>query len=368
MSRFQKNVDRILEVAQRSEISEFVLNTQYILFKRKKLRKEQWKDINNLIDGLKDLEFYQECAYWCERLLDITNTQSMTPIFGRLMLLYTLLGNYELERKYTNKICDENDGNIEKGFTGLLLIKLKKWNKALYYFQYNLRSMVELYNNRRIKTGTMLRWYKHLILCQKETGNFENAMKTIQQIEISKLDSMDSNDVISSCRQILTNLNEKPEFSFNDGKTTMENLFIISDICFLKHEIFKELGDLANCDKWKGVSLQIIRLIQMDLYSDNATKPLSLESDARYIDYFRYLSEMGLQKTIHASLAYYKIRPEDQSKRLHLFKLIFPQLFFEFQSPAFHIQKAVHDFETDPNLVRSKAKFNFQIVDILLIL
>ena len=50
MSRFQKNVDRILEVAQRSEISEFVVDKQYILFKRKKIRKdeEQWKGINKI--------------------------------------------------------------------------------------------------------------------------------------------------------------------------------------------------------------------------------------------------------------------------------------------------------------------------------
>ena len=51
MSRFQKNVDRILELAQRSEISEFVVDKQYILFKRKQLRKEQWKDIYSLIDA-----------------------------------------------------------------------------------------------------------------------------------------------------------------------------------------------------------------------------------------------------------------------------------------------------------------------------
>ena len=63
----------------------------------------------------------------------------MSPIFARLVQFYTLLENYELEQNYTKKFSDSllAGKNLEEGvsqaLTGLFLIRLKKWNKAMYY-------------------------------------------------------------------------------------------------------------------------------------------------------------------------------------------------------------------------------------------
>ena len=69
--RFEITVDRILEKAQTHEKSVFQLDEMYKGFKRKKLRKENYNDIIRLVEAFKYLEFYEECAFWCEKKLEI---------------------------------------------------------------------------------------------------------------------------------------------------------------------------------------------------------------------------------------------------------------------------------------------------------
>ena len=69
--RFEITVDRILEKAHIHEKSVFQLDEEYKRFKRKTLRKENYNCILRLVGSLKYVEFYEECAYWCEKLLEI---------------------------------------------------------------------------------------------------------------------------------------------------------------------------------------------------------------------------------------------------------------------------------------------------------
>ena len=69
--RFEITVDRILESAQIYEKSVFQQDESYNKFKRKKLRKENYGDIARLVEEFKYLELYEECAFWCEKKLEI---------------------------------------------------------------------------------------------------------------------------------------------------------------------------------------------------------------------------------------------------------------------------------------------------------
>ena len=69
--RFEITVDRILEKAHTHEKSVFQQDEMYKGFKRKKIRKENYDNIVRLVEEFKYLELYEECAFWCEKQLEI---------------------------------------------------------------------------------------------------------------------------------------------------------------------------------------------------------------------------------------------------------------------------------------------------------
>ena len=69
---------------------------------------------------------------------------TLGPLYGKLVLFYSLLQKCDLVQKYIDKFLQVmdvkcNNESLIQTTTGGMLIKLKKWKEASYFFQYTSR-------------------------------------------------------------------------------------------------------------------------------------------------------------------------------------------------------------------------------------
>ena len=86
-------------------------------------------------------------------------------------------------------------------------------------------------------------------------------------LNIFKLDSMNPDEVKHVCTQLLV---QKP--SSKQDYNNYGILFLIRDICLMKCEILKGLGDMINCRLWADFMANMYHDIHLDLHKQKVEK------------------------------------------------------------------------------------------------
>ena len=272
---------------------------------------------------------------------------TLVPLLGKLVLFYSLLQKCDLVQKYIDKFTQVKDvkcsnESLIQTVTGGMLVKLKKWKEASCFYQYTSRAIIKLYENDKIRIDELIRWYGDLLRCQKETGDYEKAIKTIQTIKICNLASPDPNDAML---YFDTNLkfvikSGKSGNSLHQQRQNNKTLMVFGDICQLKFEIYHGLGDLVQRQLWAELPLQIFSKIHFNL---NVEHKSIIPKNTEYHEYFHELSKSTVSRLINTCLNLAEKQPDLDLRKI-CFEMLFERLFLEKQNPAQSIKYATDEF------------------------
>ena len=286
---------------------------------------------------------------------------TLGPLLGKLVLFYSLLQKCDLAQKHIdkfNQVMDLKCSNesLIQTVTGGILMKLKKWKEASCFYQYTSRAIIKLYENDKIRIDELLRWYKDLLRCQKETGDYEKAMKTFQQIKICDLNSPDPNDVMlyfDKNVKSMINTSRKSGINLYDQRQNNKTLMVFGDICQLKFEIYNGLGDLVQRQLWAELPLQIFSKIHFNL---NVEHKRIIPKNTEYHEYFDELSKSTISRLINTCLNLAEKQPDLDLRKI-CFEMLFERLFLEKQNPAQSIKYATDEFSINVGSALTFLKF-----------
>ena len=254
MSSIEKKITKLVKIAQNSgDESAFQKDADYLKFKSIKMKSLYSLEINRLIYVLKRLYFREECVFWYKRLLKITdmcNKEDRNEIFDGIIEIYIREQENELVVKYCKEALDNIKGtNLLKHKLefriGTALNSLKMYQDALPYFNNeNLTYFINPHNTRSIQNlVTVISFYKEYIDCHMKNNQQSEVIETIRKVALCKLNSEDPNDVRNECMRILK----------SKTKNIRDNYCCVSDIADIyltKCQLFKELGDMVQCQNW----------------------------------------------------------------------------------------------------------------------
>ena len=277
MSGIEKKIAKLLKIAQEkylmSNESEFQKNTDYVKFKSIKLKSAYSLEINRLIHGLRLFEFQEECTYWCKQLLKITDMckkEDRNKIFTTIVSIYVVEEKHELVLKYCKEALENVKGtSLPKHFLeyqmGRTLMRLKKYREALQYFNNeNLTYFINSWDDpQNLNLVSILCGYRIYIVCYMKNNRQFDILETMATITICKLNSEDPTDVKNECLKILT------EWPDTTSKNVQDKHFCVSyitEICYMKCQLFKSLGDMVKFHKWASFLLTLYHDVHMDMH------------------------------------------------------------------------------------------------------
>ena len=200
----KREVETLLTLGKRvEEESIFQQQSQYKNFKSKK--NGHRSEIKTLILGLQELEFNQECIFWCHKFLqnrDCDRSEKFDILYI-LIVSYYKFKNYLLTIYYGKKCMDiqvQKPLSVTSELIQYIINSSKNLNKiedTLKFLNDKLKKDVLRYNAGEIKPIELLKIYYELIYCQISNKNFKDAMKTIKTLKLFNMNAKDTNDVLS---------------------------------------------------------------------------------------------------------------------------------------------------------------------------
>ena len=280
--------------------TEFQQEKQYKIFKDK--QKEHQRQLRYLAEELFSLNFHEECIYWLHKVFEelrISDKKERHSVLKTLCFSYFNLKKYEKTIEYGQKSLDiELKKPLTHTINTLVAMRisasnLKRYQDASKYAKEMLKLNIIRCNEKIIPRSSLLVSYVTLIDQQMKEGNIRGAKKTIKNLKVFKLNSIDPNDVIVSmnpewyetllplsnsvnqdgqryldhlavndtpidtidkdhdqsvtqfCDKNFSNIEDLKEFVYN-----VQLYHSAGKICWMKFLIYKRFDRKQNCEKW----------------------------------------------------------------------------------------------------------------------
>ena len=290
----EKHIHEMVKLAKKAgNEATFQTRPQYKKFKAKYNGRQ--REIRLLANELFCLKFWEEVIYWSHKLFEdlrIADKEDRYTVFTMLNFSYYNSKNYEKTLEYSQKALDLN---LKKPIAQTIDIleamrvsssKLEWYLDASGYAKEILKINIGRYNAKEIATHDILISYSNLTELQIRAGNIKAAKKTIKNLKIFHLDSMDPNDVVVSMekdgyKKLLPfhdymsddNLGEKrknqyiQEFLVKhcEDLDTLKDLIrglqmyhYAGKICWMKFVIHRHFDSNQNCRKWGQIHLDML--------------------------------------------------------------------------------------------------------------
>ena len=258
--------------------------------------------LEGLFNGLYELKLYEECIYWCYKILEdvrLCDSPERSLAFYGIVKSFYDLDDYENVFKYGEKyleISQQTMTSEDRGMRRQLLFFMQLASRELNRideFQYPkeiLKLNVVRYNAKEIDILELLISYWNCIRMQIEIGNFKSAKKTMKHLKLFSLNSMHSNDTIKAIENedygkvfplnnLLNNSEVKEQTklerdfckrnssdyeSFQLYWKKVEGYMLISRICWQKH-ILMNLGEIPINFEWGHLTLNIHHDVSLHL-------------------------------------------------------------------------------------------------------
>lgn len=271
MSRYDKTIQRLMEIAKNCTESDFQRNKQYLKFKFKKNINRN--EIDLMISGLdqEEFDFPEERIYWNKRGLEEKggDKQQRYIYFQNLIHVYHEVCEYELVLEYGQKALAWMDSDKKKTFWEDFNMlecltsasqKLKRFEESLIYGKKCVSYQVKFIkyksitepNEKTKREWNLLQCYEKLIQSQLEMNCTEDVMKTFRAIKTFKLDSMNPQDVADCYHKSLTG-----SLQVDD----MMNMNLIGLLCQMKGRALYKLGDQHYGKKWFDLAVLMCDLL-----------------------------------------------------------------------------------------------------------
>ena len=185
--------------------TEFQQEKQYKIFKAK--QNDHHRQLKHLADELFSLSFHEECIYWLHKVFEelrISDKKERHSVLKTLCFSYFNLKKYEKAIEYGQKSLDIGL-KIPLSHTINTLVamrisasNLKRYQDASKYAKEMLKLNIVRCNEKIIPRSSLLVSYVTLIDQQMKEGNIRGAKKTIKNLKVFNLNSIDPNDVLVS--------------------------------------------------------------------------------------------------------------------------------------------------------------------------
>ena len=185
--------------------TEFQQEKQYKIFKAK--QNDHHRQLKHLADELFSLSFHEECVYWLHKVFEelrISDKKDRHSVLKTLCFSYFNLKKYEKAIEYGQKSLDIGL-KIPLSHTINTLVamrisasNLKRYQDASKYAKEMLKLNIVRCNEKIIPRSSLLVSYVTLIDQQMKEGNIRGAKKTIKNLKVFNLNSIDPNDVLVS--------------------------------------------------------------------------------------------------------------------------------------------------------------------------
>ena len=290
----EKQVHEMVKLAKKAgNEAKFQTMPQYKKFKAKYSGRQ--REIRLLANELFCLKFWEEVIYWSHKLFEdlrIADKEDRYTVFTMLNFSYYRSKNYEKTLEYSQKALDLQ---LEKPISQTVDLldamrdsssKLEWYLDASGYAKEILKINVGRFNAKEITTHDILISYFNLTDLQIRAGNMKAARKTIKNLKILNLDSMDPNDVVVSMekegyRKLLPfhdymnddTLGEErknqyiQEFlnkhcedldTFKELIRNLQMYHYVGKICWMKFVIHRHFDSNQNCKKWGQIHLDML--------------------------------------------------------------------------------------------------------------
>ena len=301
----EKHVHEMVKLAKKAgNEATFQARPQYKKFKAKYNGRQ--REIRLLANELFCLKFWEEVIYWSHKLFEdlrIADKEDRYTVFTMLNFSYYRSKNYEKTLEYSQKALDLQ---LKKPISQTIDIldamrvsssKLEWYLDASGYAKEILKINVGRYNAKEITTHDILISYFNLTDNQIRAGNIKAARKTIKNLKILNLDSMDPNDVLVSMekegyKKLLPfhdymsddTLGEKrknqyiQEFvskhcedlaTFKELIRNLQMYHYVGKICWMKFVIHRHFDSNQNCRKWGQIHLDMLINILCEGFGKN---------------------------------------------------------------------------------------------------
>ena len=187
--------------------TEFQQEKQYKIFKAK--TNEHQRQLRLLAQELFSLNFHEECIYWLHKVFEelrISDKKERHSVLKTLSFSYFNLKKYEKTIEYGQKSLDiELKIPLTHTINTLVAMRisaseLKRYPDASKYAKEMLKLNIVRCNEKIIPRTSLLISYVTLIDQQMKEGNIRGAKKTIKNLKIFDLNSIDPNDVLVSMK------------------------------------------------------------------------------------------------------------------------------------------------------------------------
>ena len=382
----EKQVHEMVKLAKevRNE-AEFQQKHQYKKFKANYNGGIQ-KDLKYLVNGLFRLVYHEECIYWSHKYLEIlriSDKEERYTVFAMLHCQYYCAKNHEKTIEYGQKTLDSGL-QLKKSFGPKVDILdvmcessniLGRYQDASKYAKELLKIQIVRYNRKEIATHDLLISYSNLLDHQIKEKNMIGAKKTIKNLKIFNLNSIDSNDVLVSMNkeglknllplsyQLKVNISEEEKTqhvldfctknfsSKNDIKEFIINLqtyHYAGKICWMKFLIYRHFDSMPNCEKWGQIYRNMIPVFLMHLNflvkapGQNEIFEKLQKTSKVILPYKHYILEL-----INCSLRLANNNPVNQHERKQIFSHLCQTLItsdFWTGSPRNYISEALRKY------------------------
>ena len=327
--------------------TEFQQEKQYKIFKAK--QNDHHRQLKHLADELFSLSFHEECIYWLHKVFEelrISDKKERHSVLKTLCFSYFNLKKYEKAIEYGQKSLDIGL-KIPLSHTINTLVamrisasNLKRYQDASKYAKEMLKLNIVRCNEKIIPRSSLLVSYVTLIDQQMKEGNIRGAKKTIKNLKVFNLNSIDPNDVLVSMNpewyetllprtasvnqdgqryldhlavnhttycmietidkdrdQSVAHFCDKNFSNVEDLKEWIYNVQLYHSagkICWMKFLIYKRFDSKQNCEKWGLLYMNMLLniLIHMNiLVKEKANEDFEKMQGMGIIPYEDYIFE-----------------------------------------------------------------------------
>ena len=337
-SKLEKELKELLDLAKKNkDESAFLQENQNKKFKAKNhtFQVHELPIWFNFFGGLEKLKFYKESIYWGYKILEdvrLCENPVRSQAFYLLVCSFQHLEDYENVFKYGEKYLAISIQTMTSKYRAmrsnvLFFMKGASMNtNRIDEFQYPkeiLKLDVLRYNAKEINKLSLLISYYNCIKMQIEIGNFKSGKKTLKHLKMFCFNSMNSCDTIKAMENedygkvlplnnLLNNSEVKDEKklayefckrnssdvdSFQVFEEEAELYWFISRICWQKHEILLNLGEIPINFEWGYLALNILFdiCLHLKLFQNrkmNETKEIAVKADI--VNYSHTVEMVGI--------------------------------------------------------------------------
>ena len=319
-SKLKKELKELLDLAKNiTDESVFQQENRYKKFKAKNhtIQTHELPIWSNFFNQLNELKLHKECIYWCTKMLqDVRLCDSPERLVATYEIVksFYYCDDFENVFKYGEKylaISMQTMTPVERSMRSSLLFVMQDASRKLNRideFQYPkeiLKLNVVRYNAKEIDKLELLISYLNCIKMQIEIGNFNSVKKTLKHLKMFSLDSMNASDTIKAMENedygkvfplnnLLNNSDEvkdKKKLAYEFCKRNSsdhdsfqlfdEKVYLysnISKICWQKHEILLNLGEIPIKFEWGYLALNVFHDIYLHLELFEKTKLMGTRS------------------------------------------------------------------------------------------